>query len=31
MQLYGFGPTRSLRAIWGLNELGLAFDSFPSI
>ncbi len=26
MKLYGFGPTRSLRALWGLNELGISFD-----
>jgi glutathione S-transferase len=26
MKLYGFGPTRSLRAIWGLNELGADFE-----
>ena len=26
MKLYGFGPTRSLRALWGLKELGVDFD-----
>jgi len=26
MKLYGFGPTRSLRALWGLNELGAQFE-----
>jgi glutathione S-transferase len=26
MKLYGFGPTRTLRALWGLKELGLEFD-----
>jgi glutathione S-transferase len=26
MKLYGFGPTRSLRALWGLRELGLDFE-----
>jgi glutathione S-transferase len=26
MELYGFGPTRSLRAMWGLKELGIDFD-----
>lgn len=26
MKLYGFGPTRSLRALWGLKELGLEFE-----
>lgn len=26
MKLYGFGPTRSLRAMWGLRELGIDFD-----
>jgi glutathione S-transferase len=26
MKLYGFGPTRSLRAIWGLKELGIDFE-----
>jgi glutathione S-transferase len=26
MKLYGFGPTRTLRAMWGLKELGVAFD-----
>src|SRR6516164_3533967 len=26
MKLYGFGPTRSLRALWGLKELGLDFE-----
>ena len=26
MKLYGFGPTRSLRALWGLKELGPDFD-----
>lgn len=26
MKLYGFAPARSLRAIWALQELGVAFD-----
>jgi glutathione S-transferase len=26
MKLYGFGPTRSLRALWGLKELGIDFE-----
>jgi glutathione S-transferase len=26
MKLYGFGPTRSLRALWGLNELDADFE-----
>lgn len=26
MKLYGFGPTRTLRAMWGLKELGVPFD-----
>lgn len=26
MKLYGFGPTRSLRALWGLRELGAEFE-----
>ncbi|GGX99199.1 glutathione S-transferase [Litchfieldella qijiaojingensis] len=26
MKLYGFGPTRSLRALWGLGELGEEFE-----
>jgi len=26
MKLYGFGPTRSLRALWSLRELGVDFD-----
>lgn len=26
MKLYGFGPTRSLRALWGLQELGAEFE-----
>ncbi|MBI2740750.1 MAG: glutathione S-transferase family protein [Rhodospirillales bacterium] len=26
MKLYGFGPTRSLRALWGLKELGADFE-----
>ena len=29
MKLYGFGPTRSLRALWGLKELGLEFEFIP--
>ncbi|WP_119302252.1 glutathione S-transferase family protein [Dongia deserti] len=29
MKLYGFGPTRSLRAIWGLKELGVEFEFIP--
>ena len=29
MKLYGFGPTRSLRAQWALNELGAAFEFIP--
>src|SRR5262245_28140936 len=26
MKLYGFGPTRSLRALWGLKELGAEYE-----
>jgi glutathione S-transferase len=26
MKLYGFGPTRSLRALWSLKELGVDFE-----
>lgn len=26
MKLYGFGPTRSLRALWGLKELDAEFE-----
>src|SRR5580765_8958525 len=29
MKLYGFGPTRSLRALWGLRELGVDFEFVP--
>jgi glutathione S-transferase len=29
MKLYGFGPTRSLRALWALQELGLPFAFVP--
>jgi len=29
MKLYGFGPTRSLRALWGLRELGVEFEFEP--
>ena len=29
MKLYGFGPTRSLRALWGLKELGAEFEFIP--
>jgi glutathione S-transferase len=29
MKLYGFGPTRSLRAMWGLKELGIDFEFIP--
>ena len=29
MKLYGFGPTRSLRALWGLRELGVEFEFIP--
>jgi glutathione S-transferase len=29
MKLYGFGPTRSLRALWSLKELGLEFEFIP--
>jgi glutathione S-transferase len=29
MKLYGFGPTRSLRAQWGLKELGVEFEFIP--
>jgi glutathione S-transferase len=29
MKLYGFGPTRSLRALWGLRELGVEFEFVP--
>lgn len=29
MKLYGMGPTRSLRVLWGLHELGLDFEFVP--
>jgi glutathione S-transferase len=29
MKLYGFGPTRSLRALWALRELGVDFEFIP--
>jgi glutathione S-transferase len=29
MKLYGFGPTRTLRALWGLQELGADFEFVP--
>ena len=29
MKLYGFGPTRSLRAQWALNELDAEFEFIP--
>jgi glutathione S-transferase len=29
MKLYGFGPTRSLRALWGLKELNADFEFVP--
>jgi glutathione S-transferase len=29
MKLYGFGPTRSLRALWGLKELDVDFEFVP--
>ena len=29
MKLYEFGPTRSIRARWTLQELGVDFDSIP--
>jgi glutathione S-transferase len=29
MKLYGFGPTRSLRALWALNELDADFEFIP--
>jgi len=29
MKLYGFGPTRSLRALWALRELGVEFEFVP--
>lgn len=29
MKLYGFGPTRSLRVLWGLLELGAEFEFVP--
>src|SRR5262245_27609667 len=29
MQLYEFGPTRSIRARWTLQELGVDFESVP--
>jgi glutathione S-transferase len=29
MKLYGLGPTRSLRTLWGLRELGLEFELVP--
>lgn len=29
MKLYGFGPTRSLRALWGLKEVAADFEFVP--
>jgi glutathione S-transferase len=29
MKLYGFGPTRSLRAVWVFKELGVDFEFIP--
>ena len=29
MKLYGFGPSRSLRALWGLKELNVDFEFIP--
>jgi glutathione S-transferase len=29
MKLHGFGPTRSLRALWGLRELDADFEFIP--
>jgi glutathione S-transferase len=29
MKLYGFGPTCSLRALWGLKELDADFEFIP--
>ncbi len=29
MKLYGFGPTRSLRALWALRELDADFEFVP--
>jgi len=29
MKLYGLGPTRSIRALWGLLELGVEFEFVP--
>ncbi len=29
MKLYGLGPTRSIRALWGLLELGVDFEFIP--
>lgn len=29
MKLYGFGPDRSIRALWGLQELGAEFEFVP--
>jgi len=29
MKLYGFGPTRSIRALWGLRELDAEFEFVP--
>ena len=29
MKLYGFGPTRSLRALWGLKEIDADFEFVP--
>src|SRR5215472_15777809 len=29
MKLYGFGPTRSLRALWALKELDVDFEFVP--
>jgi len=29
MKLYGFGPTRAIRALWTLRELGVDFEFVP--
>ena len=30
MRLYEFGPTRSIRARWTLQELGVGFEPWPA-
>ena len=31
LKLYGFGPSRSFRALWALEETGLAFEHIETV